>query len=230
MWFSKLVWPQCILITRKMTLLLMRSHHHERSGFIQQFHTFICLDHQIDSVRFLKCFSENHPKTNDFFGWIKTSTCCDVSRNRSSKTGSGRTTGCIGAALERSSLGPSNERRKTPLVRICRVFIWCHESWKTWMNSLRKWWSFSTDAFWGQALLRFMTKAGRWMRRCVSQISVENESARISSQRHSALAVIAMSPTGGNVVFSYGGFPAKKFEHCHWVSGVRLKETLQFIL
>lgn len=115
----------------------MRSHHHERSGFIQQFHTFICLDHQIDSVRFLKCFSENHPKTNDFFGWIKTSTCCDVSRNRSSKTGSGRTTGCIGAALERSSLGPSNERRKTPLVRICRVFIWCHESWKSWMNSRR---------------------------------------------------------------------------------------------
>ena len=70
----------------------------------------------------------------------------------------------------------------------------------------------------------------RWMRRCVSQISVENESARISSQRHSALAVIAMSPTGGNVVFSCGGFPAKNFEHCHWVSGVRLKETLQFIL
>lgn len=233
MWFSKLVWPQCILITRKMTLLLMRSHHHERSGFIQQFHTFICLDHQIDSVRFLKCFSENHPKTNDFFGWIKTSTCCDVSRNRSSKTGSGRTTGCIGAALGRSSLGPSKRQKKNSTCKNlpCLYLM-------PWIMKIMNEFCSKMVIFFYRRLLRSGPFAlydegwtmRRWMRRCVSQISVENESVRISSQRHSALAVIAMSPTGGNVVFSCGGFPAKKFEHCHWVSGVRLKETLQFIL
>lgn len=237
MWFSKLVWPPCILITRKMTLLLMRSHQPWKISLYSAISNIVHLSRSPNwpcEIFAMFQWKSSQNKLNDFFGWIKTSTCCDVSRNRSSKTGSGRTTGCIGAALGRSSLGPSKRQKKNST---CKNLPWCllmpSMPWILFEKGdlfpptpfeVRPFcvlWRRLDDATMDAMDAKMCVPNLRRKRICQDLFAApqRSRSDRYVANRWKCRVQLRWISSEEVWTFNY-----------QWVSGVRLKETLQFIL